>query len=67
MMTMTGEIDPQNPKHIDLLQALEKANVLEIHNGKVVINFHDGLVQSIIVEERRYQHMSPRKGFTPPI
>ena len=57
MKNMTGAIDLTNPKHADLLQALWAAGVFEVHDGKVTVNFHAGHVQSITVEERRYQHI----------
>lgn len=64
---MTGAIDLTNPKHADLLQALLLAGVFEVRDGKVVINFHSGHVQSITIEERRYQHIPPTKGVHIPI
>lgn len=64
---MTGEVDPLVQAGSDILHALQKAGVFEVKHGKVTINFHDGIVHSIVVEERRYQHIAPRKGLNIPI
>lgn len=68
MTKMTGETDiPSGPQFEAMLDALIKARVFEVTHGKVVVNVHEGRVQSITVEERRYQHIAPKKGFNVPI
>lgn len=50
-----------------MFEAMIKARVFEVTHGKITVNVHDGRIQSITVEERRYQHTSPSKGFRVPI
>lgn len=64
MTTMTGETE--NPRFEAILQALIKARAFEVVHGKIVVNLHEGHVQSIEVTERRYQHVSTKKGFVVP-
>lgn len=67
LMTMTGEIDLTDPRTMDLINALITARAFEVRDGKVIINFHSGHVQNIVVEERRYQHIVIGKSTHVPI
>lgn len=65
--SMTGAIDLTNPRHADALNAILLAGVFEVRDGKVTINFYQGHVQNITVEERRYQHVGVPKSSHVPI
>lgn len=43
-------------RHQEKFAVLVAAGVFDLQHGKATINFHEGHVQSVHVEERRYQH-----------
>lgn len=44
-------------------EVLLGAGVFELADGKATINVNHGIIQSVSVEERRYTHVAPPKGF----
>ena len=50
-------------RHKREFEVLVQAGVFELADGKATVNFHSGHIQTVLVEERRYQHIAPPKGF----
>ncbi len=45
-------------KQKEMLRAMNNGNVFDCQHGKITINMHEGHVQTIMVENRTYQHVS---------
>lgn len=49
--------------HKRAFEVMLQSGVFDLADGKATINFHSGHVQTVLVEERRYQHVVLPKGF----
>lgn len=49
-------------KQKEMLRAMNHGKVFECTHGEIVINMHEGHVQSISVKNRTYQHTSSGSG-----
>ena len=49
-------------RHKEPFEVLVHAEVFEMANGKAIVNFHDGRVQSVVLERRTYQHQSAMRA-----
>lgn len=49
-------------RHKQRFEIMLNAGLFDVTDGKATVNYHSGNVQSISVEERRYQHVPIASG-----
>lgn len=54
-------------KNRTMIAALDAAGAFSTSHGKMTVSYHEGHIQTILIEERRYQHVVSIPGRNVPI